>query len=271
MGLGYKGDDQLLQKIANHLNTEKAEIKLAHNEKDLFDKLQQADLSKMQFVIIILNQRDKDLYTTYKKYCNEKGIVLQCIVRSTLYKPSVLFNIGVQIQAKMGFAVWKLNQFATANVLIAGLSVQRLHMTNQFNGAMFSYRKSDLSTFYSQKFSLYDNMKSMLFDSVTRAVAEYHAKSGTMPTSVVLYVEGTTNFTESSEFSKVQVEAVQEAIEAACAKYQAPANSVGLTYVDVMKRVTARFVFKDGSDYVNAPLGSVIDSKVQKFVMFNIV
>lgn len=178
-------------------------------------------------------------------------------MKNTFSKNAVVFNLIVQCQAKMGIPVWSLTKYSTNNVLIIGISIVKLKNKKEYNAAVFSYRTADLSTFYSQKFALQSNVTETYQNAVTNCIKEYKQKSGKLPSSILLYVEGAVGAVEENSNAEAELVGVENAINS-----YAKDGAIGLTYIDVMKRVSARFAFKEGSEYVNAPLGTIIDNTV---------
>lgn len=114
-----------------------------------------------------------------------------------------------------------------------------------------------MAMYFSQKFIDQSNVSQTFETAVKKCIEQYQCYQKAYPNSVLLYVEGVVGAEEENNDSKAELAAVENAINTFASN-----AIIGLTYVDVVKRVSARFAFREGSYYENVPLGTVVDSTV---------
>jgi len=217
-----------------------------------------------EMVVVILPNKNEDLYSMVKRHCVIKTPTpSQCVVSALLRKPkglmSVATKIALQMNCKLGGQLWAV-KIPLKGVMVIGFDTYHDSMKKgQSVGALVASYNKELSQFFStaEFHDTYEAQElSTKIASMTVQALECYKKhnDGALPLKIFYYRDGVGDGQIPFVHSK-EVQEMKKAINMMN-------SDTKLTVIITSKRINTRFMESRNNMIVNPNSGTVIDDVV---------
>ncbi|XP_029341152.1 piwi-like protein Siwi [Acyrthosiphon pisum] len=219
------------------------------------------NVSNPAFILCVIPSARGDIYSLIKrKLCIDRAVPSQVVLLKNVQKNdlSICTKIAIQINCKLGGAPW-LVTIPKKGMMIVGFDVCH---DSQRKNISFGALVATMNDFHTSYFSCVEPHQSgeelsvNFATAITKALAKYRAKNGSLPTSIIVYRDGVGEG-QISHVHKTEVKLLQTACEQAYGP-----KSVPFAFVIVTKRISARFFAPSKRGMENPRPGTIIDTVV---------
>ncbi|XP_001949497.1 piwi-like protein Siwi [Acyrthosiphon pisum] len=212
-------------------------------------------------ILCIIQSPRGDIYSLIKrKLCIDRAVPSQVVLLKNVKKRdmSVCTKIAIQINCKLGGAPW-LVTIPKKGMMIVGFDV--CHDSQRKNisfGALVATMNDSHTSYFScvEPHESGEELSVHFATGITKALAKYRAKNGSLPTSIIVFRDGVGEG-QISHVHKTEVKLLQTACEQAYGP-----KSVPFAFVIVTKRISARFFAPSKRGMENPRPGTIIDTVV---------
>ncbi|CAI6359066.1 unnamed protein product [Macrosiphum euphorbiae] len=212
-------------------------------------------------ILCVIPSARGDIYNLIKrKLCIDRAVPSQVVLLKNVKKNnlSVCTKIAIQINCKLGGSPWLIT-IPKKGMMIVGFDV--CHDSQRKNisfGALVATMSDHHTTYFScvEPHESGEELSVHFATGITKALAKYRAKNGSLPTSIVVFRDGVGEG-QISHVHKIEVKLLQTACEQAYGP-----KSVPFAFVIVTKRISARFFAPSNRGIENPRPGTVIDTVV---------
>ncbi|XP_027627375.1 piwi-like protein 3 [Tupaia chinensis] len=255
-----------LQKITipMHIDVKTARMVEARNMKYVHT-LEEQDTSNTQMVVCILPSNNKQIYDMIKEYlCTTCPIPSQCVVARTLKtsnqktKDIITEKIALQINCKMGGALWKVDE-GEMNVMFIGIDCFHDVVRRQRSIAGFvASSNKELTRWYSKCIFQEPGQELVygLISCVEGALDAWYRNNQCLPNALIVYRDGV---------GDGQLQALlDKEIPQILSCLQTPDVKLNLTFIVVKKRINTRFFIESEGNLQNPEPGTIVDMELTR-------
>jgi aubergine-like protein len=224
---------------------------------------------KVQVVFVILPVPRDDLYAAVKKFCVvERPIPSQVVLSKTLNNEkrirSVMQKIALQVNCKLGGALWALKIPMAAKIMFCGVDVY--HDPKRKNPSVTAFVASmdtSCTSYYSRVIFQKPHQENLdsLIAVFVNALEEFRDINGTLPDRVIVFRDGVSDG-QWETVKETEVKQLTNGLNIALANE--PGKNCLFSFVVVQKKINERFFALNGRKVDNPVPGSVVDNTVNR-------
>ncbi|ODM94354.1 Protein argonaute-3 [Orchesella cincta] len=222
--------------------------------------------SQVHFVVAIMPHQRDDVYGALKTFClTDDPIPSQCVLSKNIFQTrnliSIVRNIALQINCKLGGSLWALKMPVAEKIMFVGIDCAHdPHKKDPSTVALVASMNNECTKYYSRtaKCKVHQEMADNLGIMMEDAMKYYWKSNAFFPDRIIVFRDGASVGT----FHK-QAKAEVQQLKVAQNVYAPKAT---FTFVLVAKKISQRFFLADkkGTRFDNPPPGTIVDSTVTR-------
>lgn len=214
--------------------------------------------------LVLMPSQNKEKYDAIKKLATtERGLITQVVTTRLMMddkkRSGAAVKIAIQLAAKLGGEPWLVNIPISGTMVCGYDTYHDTAKRGRSYGAFVASMNKKFSKWWSKADSheRLDELSTNMAENLRQALKRYNElNQGSYPDRLIIYRDGVSDGQLEHVYS-VELKQVRNVVKSID-------ENIRLGFVVVNKRIGARFYFKNGSDFLNCPPGTVIDSVVTR-------